>query len=217
MATSTMPHPGTSSVTTAAKRPTKTTTFLARIRTALGLFDDQISSLDKGHTTVYKTYVTAYKKAFAEIWPKIEGADVTILLQSVKDTELEELRHLSQILCPDKARPTLMQEKCNMPTLDNILGGLVNRLPEQKLPDKETCSLITDIFSDLAEAHKYHASAANGLADIASLISPEQLTLILAAAVPPTCQLILPPGQISPLSTPPPPPKHQLHRQATKN
>ena len=144
----TTPQPSTSSVTTAAKRPAKTKTFLARICTALVIFDDQISSLDKGRTTAYETFVTAYKEAFAEIWPKIEGADVTILLQSVKDTELQELRRLSQILCPDKARPTLMQEKHNVPTLDNILGGLVNRIPEQKLPDKETCSLIADIFSD---------------------------------------------------------------------
>ena len=62
-------------------------------------------------------------------------------------------------------------------------------------------------FLDLAEAHKFYASAAKGLADIAGLVSPEQLTLILAAAVPPTLQLVLPPGQILPLSTPPPPPK----------
>ena len=94
-----------------------------------------------------------------------------------------------------------------MPTSDNILGSLVNRIPEQKLPGKEACSLIADIFSDLAEAHKFYASVAKGLADIAGLILPEQLTLILAAAVPLTLQLVLPPGQILPLSTPPPPPK----------
>ena len=121
----------------------------------------------------------------------------------MKDTELQELRRLSQILCPDKTKPTLVQEKRNVPTLDNILGTLVNRIPKQKLPDKETCLLISTIFSDLAEAHKHYANVAKGLADIAGLISPEQLTLILAAAVPPTLQLVLQPGQISPLSTPP--------------
>ena len=113
-----------------------------------------------------------------------------------------------------------MQEKHNMPTLDNILGSLVNRIPEQKLPDKEMCSLIADIFSDLAEAHKYYASAAKGLADIAGLVSPEQLTLVLAAAVPLTLQLVLPPGQISPLSTPPPSPETSTMptgRQANKS
>ena len=39
------------------------------------------------------------------------------------------------------------------------------------------------------------------------MIAPEQLTLVLAAAVPPTLQLVLPPELVSPLSTPPPPPK----------
>ena len=207
MATTTTPQPSPSSVTTTAKRPAKTKTFLAKLHTALTIFDDQISSLGEERATTCETFITAYKEAFTEIWPKIEGADVTILLKSVKDTELQELRRLSQILCPNKAKPTLLQEKRNVPTLDNILGSLVNRIPEQKLPDKETCSLITDIFSDLAEAHKYYASVAKGLADITNLISPEQLTLVLAAAVPPTLQLVLPPGQISPLSTPPPPPE----------
>ena len=57
------------------------------------------------------------------------------------------------------------------------------------------------------EAHKHYSNAAHGIADIATLIHPEQLTLVLAAAVPPTLQLVLPPGVVSPLSTPPPLPK----------
>ena len=69
------------------------------------------------------------------------------------------------------------------------------------------CSLIADIFSDLAEAHTFYARATKALADIAGLVSPEHLTLILAAAVPPTLQLVMPPGQLSPLSTLPPPPE----------
>ena len=205
MVTTTMPQASTPTpVTTAAKRPVKTKKFLAKICTALIIFNDQISSLDEGHATAYETFITAYKDAFADIWPKINNANVTILLQSVKDTELQELRCMSQLMCPDKSKPTLVKEKYTIPTLDNILGSLVNCIPEQKLPDKETCSLISTIFSDLAEAHKHYANAAKGIADIAGLISPEQLTLVLAAAVLPTLQLILPPGQISPLSTTPP-------------
>ena len=116
---------------------------------------------------------------------------------------------MSQIMSPDKSKPALVKENCTVPTLDNILGSLVNQIPEQKLPDKETRSLISTISSNLAEAHKHYANAARGIADIAGLISPEQLTLVLAAAVPPTLQLVLPPGQISPLSIPP----HHLRKQ----
>ena len=129
-----------------------------------------------------------------------------ILLESVKDAELDELHRMSHLMSPETSQLTLVKEKRAVPTSDTILGSLVNRIPEQKLPDKETCALISTIFLDLAEAHKHYANTARGIADIAGLISPEQLTLVLAAAVPPTLQLVLPPGQISPLSAPLPSP-----------
>ena len=194
-------------VTTAAKRPDRTKKFLADISAALDIFDDEISSLGDYRATAYETFILSYKRAFADIWPKIKAADVKIVLQSVKDKELNELRRMSQIMSSDSSKPALIKENRAVPTLDNILGSMVNRIPDQKLPNKETCSLISTIFSDLAEAHKHYSSAACGIADIATLISPDQLTLVLAAAVPPTLQLVLPPGVVSPLSTPPPPPK----------
>ena len=194
------------SVTTAAKRPDKTKKFLASIDAALNIFDDQVSSIDNHRETAYKTFSKAYREAFADIWPKINNASVKILLQSIKDAELDELRRMSRLMSSEKSQPTLVKETRAVPTLDNILGSLVNQIPEQKLPDKETCALISTIFVDLAKAHKHYANAARGIADVAGLITPEQLTLVLAAAVPPTLQLVLLPGQISPLSAPPPPP-----------
>ena len=189
-------------VTTAAKQPDKTKKFLVSIDTALNIFDDQVSSIDDCRATAYKTFAKAYREAFADIWPKINNASVKILLQSVKDAELDELHHMSHLMSPEKSQPTLVKENCTVPMLDNILRPLVNRILEQKLPDKETCALISTIFLDLAKAHKHYANAARGITDIAGLISPEQLTLILAAAVLPTLQLALLPGQISPLSAP---------------
>ena len=205
-------------VTTDAKRPDKTKKFLASIDTALNFFDDQVSSMDNCCETTYKTFAKTYREAFANIWPKINNASVKILLQSIKDAELDKLHRMSHLMSSEKSQPTLVKENRTVPTLDSILGSLVNRIPEQKLPDKETCSLISTIFSDLAEAHKHYANAARGIADIAGLISPEQLTLILAAAVLPTLQLVLLPGQISPHSTPLPPhlQQQQLLRPADK-
>ena len=153
-------------VTMAAKWPNKTKKFLARIHAVLIIFDDQISSLDECRATAYETFTISYRDAFADIWPKINSADIKIMLQSIKDTELEELCRMSQIMCPDKSKPTLVKENRTVPTLDNILGSLVNRIPEQKLPDKETCSLISTIFLDLAEANKHYANAARGIADL---------------------------------------------------
>ena len=193
------------SVTAAAKRPNKTKEFLANIDAALSTFDDQVSSIDNDRETAYKTFLKAYWEAFADIWLKITDASMKTLLQSVQDTELHKFCRMTHLMSPQKFQPTIVKEPRTVPTLYNILGSLVSWIPEQKLPDKETCALISTIFADLAEAHKRYANAARGLADIAGLISPEQLTLVLATAVPPTLQLVLPPGQISPLSTPPPP------------
>ena len=199
--------PAPTQVTTAAKWPNKTKKFLTDIRAALDIFDDEISSLGDCHSIAYKTFILSYRSTFANIWPKIKAADVKIVLQSVEDKELDELCRMSQIMSSDSSKPALIKENRAVPTMDNILGSMVNRLLDQKLSDKETCSLISTIFPDLAEAHKPYSSAARGIADIATLIAPEQLTLVLAAAVPPTLQLVLPPGVVSPLSTPPPPPK----------
>ena len=200
--------PAPTQVTTAAKRPDKTMKFLADIKAALDIFDDEISSLGDRRSTAYETFILSYRSAFAKIWPKVTAADVKTVLQSVEDKELHELRRMSQIMSLGSSKPTLIKENRAVPTMDNILGSMVNRLPDQKLPDKETCSLISMIFSDLVEAHRHYSSAARGIADIVTLIAPEQLTLVLAAAVPPTLQLVLPPGVVSPLSTP-----HHLQKQ----
>ena len=113
---------------------------------------------------------------------------------------------MARLLKPDQPKPTVVTEKCTVPALDNILGAMTSRLPQQNLPSTEVCGLISNIFSDLSTARGFQAKAAQGIAELASLITPEQMTLILAAAVPPTIQLVLPPGTASPLSTPPPPP-----------
>ena len=212
---STTKKSGTSSVTTAAKRPVQTTIFLTKLKTSLSIFDDEISSLGEERTTAYETFITGYKNAFTDIWLKIQTADVTALLSSVKDTELRALKRLSEQLCPD-TKPTVIKEKRDVPTSNDILIGLISRIPEQKLPGKEACSLIADIFSDLAEAHKFYARATKGLADIAGLVSPKQLTLILAAAVPRHCSLLCHPVRYRRYPPCHHPRKHQLHRQGDR-
>ena len=194
------------SVMAAAKQPDKTKKFLTDVDAALSNFDDQVSSMDNDdRETAYKTFSKAYREAFAAIWPKITDASIKTLLQSIQDTELHKFHCMTHLMSAQKLQPTIVKEPCTVPTLDNILGSLVSQIPEQKLPDKETCGQISTIFADLAEAHKHYGNAARGLADIAGLISLEHLTLVLAAAVLPTLQLVLLPRQISPLSAPPPP------------
>ena len=104
-------------VTTAAKRPDKIKKFLADISAALDIFEDEISSLGDCRATAYKTFILSYRSAFAHIWPKIKAADVKIVLQSIKDKELNELCHMSQIMSSDSSKPVLIKENHAVPTL----------------------------------------------------------------------------------------------------
>ena len=190
-------------VSQAAKRPAKTETFSKSLRVALSIFDDEVTTLSDVRETAYENFIVAYKTAFTDIWPKIDGADIGVILDSIKDTELRQLRRMADMLSPTEEQPNLVEEQRSVPTSDDILGSLVSRIPEQKPPNKQTCSLISDIFKNLAEAHQHYAAAAKNLAEVANLVSPEHLTIILAAAVQPNLQLVLPPGQVSPLLAPP--------------
>ena len=203
-----MATPGASSsarVSQAAKRPEKTEAFSKSLHLALSIFDDEVTTLSDIRETAYKNFIVAYQMAFADIWPKIDGADIKIILTSVKDTELRQLRRMADMLSPPEEQPKLVEEQRNVPTSDAILGSLISHIPEQNPPSKQTCSLISDVFKDLAEAHKHYAAAAHNLSEVATLVSPEHLTIILAAAVQQNLQLVLPPGQVSPLFAPPTP------------
>ena len=200
------PKAGLSRVSQAAKRPVKTETFSKSLRLALSIFDDKVTTLSDVHETAYENFIVAYKTAFTDIWPKIDAVDIEVILDSVKDTELRQLRRMADMQSPAEEQPKLVEEQRSVPTSDDILGSLVSRIPEQKPPNKQTCSLISDVFKNLAEAHQHYAAAVKNLAEVANLVSPEHLTIILAAAVQPNLQLVLPPGQVSPLFAPPPTP-----------
>ena len=86
------PEAGSSTrVSQAAKRPMKTETFSKSLRIALLIFDDKVTMLSDVRETAYKNFIVAYKTAFTDIWLKIDGVDIGVILDSVKDTELRQL------------------------------------------------------------------------------------------------------------------------------
>ena len=197
----------TAPVSKAAKRPRKTQKFIEDLKQALDDFDDEVFSFATEQREIaYDNFAKNYRDALIAIWPKATDASVKTILKSVADQQLQELKRMASLLQPDQPKPTVVTEKRTVPALEHILGALTSRLPLQTLPSQEVCGLIANIFSDLSTAHGFQAKAAQGIAELSSLITPEQMTLILAAAVPLTIQIILPPGSTSPLSTPPPPP-----------
>ena len=194
-------------VSTAAKHPTATSKFLDTIDEVLTMFNDSISSISsEEREEAYKCFATTYCEVFSLVWDKINSTDIATILDAVPDKELLELRQMRRLLNPSTSQPKVIKEQRKVPELEHILGAMTGRLPQQKLPSSEACGLIADIFSDLAKAHAAQAQAGKGLAKLATTVTPEQMTLLLAAAVPPTLQLSLPIGTISPLSAPPPQP-----------
>ena len=201
-------------VSAAAKHPMATSKFLDSIDEALIMFDDSISSISsEEREEAYKNLATTYREAFSLVWDKINSADIPTILDVVPDKELVELRWMRRLLNPNTPQPKVMQEQRKVLELEHILRVMTGRLLEQKLPSSEVCSLIADIFSDLAKAHSVQAQAVKGLAELTTTVTPEQMKLILAAAVPPTLQLSLPVGTVSPLSTPPLPPATIMTRE----
>ena len=126
------------------------------------------------------------------------------IINAIPDKQLLEFKKLKWLLHPGQAKPKVIEEPRPVPALEQILGTMTSRLPEQDLLDKDVCKTIANVFCDLAAVNMSQAQAAKGLAELATMVSPEQMTLILAATIPPTIQLALPTGSISPLSTPPP-------------
>ena len=194
-------------VSATAKHPTTTSKFLDTIDEALTVFDDSNSSItSEEREEAYKCFATTYRKACSLVWDKISNADIPTILNAVPDQELVELGRMRKLLNPSTPQPKVLTEQRQVPALEQILGAMTARLPKQKLPNSQVCGFIADVFSDLAKAHSAQAQAAKGLADLATTVTPEQMTLILAAVVPPTLQLSLPAGTVSPLSAPPPQP-----------
>ena len=83
------------------------------------------------------------------------------------------------------------------------------RCPSQNVPDAETCKQISDVFFKLAEAHKAYGEAAEGLAELASHVTPKQYTMLLVASAMPMIQVVVPGQMVGPLMTP------QLHQTET--
>ena len=102
-----------------------------------------------------------------------------------------------------------MQEKAEIAGLEVITDALKTKFPEQSLPSKEVCAQIGEVFMRLHNTHKEYAAATEGLAQLATAVSPDQYTMILNAAALPKIQLVVPGTSLCPLTAPPPPQPEQ--------
>ena len=193
-------------ITPHAKHPGRTQQFIDAIQEALDTFEDEISSLtDDIHGKAYKKYVEAYRDALIPVLNLAHFASVDTMIKTITDKNLREITVMAKHLKPTPPRMKVTKDKTKVPDLETVMNTLIKKFPGQSLLDTSTCKKIGDVFAQLSAAHKVYSEAAEGLAELSTLITPEQFTMLLTATMTPAIQLIVPGQLMSPLSTPPPP------------
>ena len=196
----------TTKVTPRAKHPNKTKQFLDAMQIALEMFDDEISSFtDEVKEKAYKHYIRSYREALVPVWNIARFANIDTVLKTVTDKKMQELKTMAERLKTTPPRPKAILDKTSIPDLETVTSTMLQQFPGEKLPMASTCEKIRNVFASLSTARTAYSEATQGLAQLATLLTPEQYTLVLAATVTPCIQLIVPGQHISPLSTLPPP------------
>ena len=78
--------------------------------------------------------------------------------------------------------------------------ALTDMFPAQSLPNSEVCAMIGEVFAKLVTANKAYTEAAELLADLSTLVMPEQYTMLLTAVTTPAIQIVVPGQLMSPIS-----------------
>ena len=117
-----------------------------------------------------------------------------------------DLAVMARRLQPVNPSSMVIKEKKITPDHEIMKQALQDKFPDQSLPNKEVCVMIGDVFAKLSTANKAYAEAAELLADLSTLVTPEQYTMLLTAATSPVMQIVVPGQLMSPVSTWPPSP-----------
>ena len=193
-------------ITPCAKHPDQTQQFLDARQNALDMFEDEISSLtEEIRGKAYRNYVIAYREALIPVWNLARFASIGTVMQTIADKDLKEITIMAERLKPASPRPEVLKEKTKVPNLETVTNTILQKFPGQSLPDSSICEKIDEVFSQLSAAHKAYSEAAEGIAELSTLLTLQQYTLLLTATMTPAIQLIVPGQLMSPLSTPPPP------------
>ena len=197
-------------LTPKAQHPERTQKFVSVVAEALEAFEDNIGSLEENiQASAYETFINSYKDALSCIWRPAAAADTKMILKTITDKQLTSLKEMAKRLEPQPPTAKVSQEKRKIPDLEVLTSMLKDRCPNQEVPNTDICKQISDVFFKLAEAHKAYGEAAQGLAELASSVTPEQYTMLLVASAMPTIKVVVPGQLIGPLSPP------QIHQTET--
>ena len=191
-------------VTLKAKYPDQTQKFIKDICNALEEFKENVHLPDKEiREDAYRVLVKAYQTALTPIWSSAQFVDTEIILETITDKLMTELTIMSKKLAPPPNVSHVSKETRKVPELETLTEALKD--PLGTLPSLDICAKITEVFSNLAAAHRTYADVADGLAELSTVLNPSQYTVVLRAAVMPTIQILVPGNLVSPVSAPPPP------------
>ena len=192
-------------ITPKAKYPVQTQKFIQDVSEALKDFEESIRFPgEEIRASAYQVLLEAYRTALTSIWSQAQFPNTEQILKTVSDRQMTELTTMSKLLEPEPTTSKVSKEPQTVPDLEELTESL--QQSSGGLPSVESCAQIASIFSKLADAHRTYAEAADGLAQLSTVLNPSQYTTILKAAVMPTIQIVIPGKLVSPVTAPPPPP-----------
>ena len=192
-------------ITPKAKYPVQTQKFIQDVSEALKDFEENIRFPGKEiRASAYRVLLEAYHTALTSIWSQAQFANTEQILKTISDRQMTELTTMSKLLEPEPTTSKVSKEPRTVPDLEELTESL--QQSSGGLPSVESCAQIASVFTKLADAHRTYAKAADGLAQLSTVLNPSQYTTILKAAVMPTIQIVIPGKLVSPVTAPPPPP-----------
>ena len=193
-------------ITPQAKYPDRTQKFLTDVQVALETFEDEVGSLfEKTRSGAYKNFLQAYCDKLIPLWNVARFTSIDTVLSTIANLEMTDLAVMAQRLQPACPSSTVVKKKKTTPDLETMMKALKDMFPAQSLP-KDVCAMVGEVFVKLGTANKAYAEAAELLADLSTLVTPEQYTMLLTATTMPAIQIVVLGQLMSPISAQAPSP-----------
>ena len=194
-------------ITPRAKYPDRRRKFLTDVKVALETFEDEVGSLlEKTRSGTYKNFLQAYREALIPLWNLAHCTSIDTVLATVANPQMTDLAVMARHLQPACPSSTVIKEKRSTPDLETMMKALKDMFPAQSLPNSKVCAMIGEVFAKLGTANKAYAEAAKLLADLSTLVMPEQYTMLLTVVTTPAIQIVMPGQLMSPISAQSPSP-----------
>ena len=201
-------------ITPRAKYPDRTEKFLTDVKLALETLKGEVGSLfEQTRSGAYKNFLKSYRDALVPLWNPAHFASIETVLKMVANPQMTDLEVMARRLQPANPSSMIIKEKKITPDLETMKQALKDKFLDQSLPNKEVCVMIGDVFAKLSTANKAYAEAAELIADLSTLVTPEQYTMLLTAVTTLVIQIVVPGQLMSPVSARPPHPhQRRQHR-----